>query len=172
PLWQAIRASVSLPAILPPVAAGGRLLVDGGILNNLPVDVMRERMQGPIIAVDLAADGIHSPELARVPGSIEYLRRRMFRSDARAHAPTLARIIMRVTTVASRKEAQRARGMADLYLAPPLHQYDLLDWRKMRQIAETGYRHALPLVGNWLAANPQYQDRASFLRHWGRLRAT
>ena len=41
-LWRALRASVALPGILPPVTHHGHLLVDGGVMNNLPVDVMRE----------------------------------------------------------------------------------------------------------------------------------
>ena len=42
-LWRALRASVALPGILPPVTHHGHLLVDGGVMNNLPVDVMREQ---------------------------------------------------------------------------------------------------------------------------------
>lgn len=171
PLWRAIRASVSLPAILPPSVENGHLLVDGGILNNLPVDIMRERVHGPIVAVDLAVDSIQGKRPARVPGGIAYLGRRMFRNDAREEAPTLSRVILQVTTLAGRKEAQGARRLADLYLAPPLQQYDFLDWRKMREIAATGYRHTLPHIKNWLAANPRRQDRAGFLHHWRQARA-
>ena len=45
-LWRALRASVALPGILPPVTHHGHLLVDGGVMNNLPVDVMREHAAG------------------------------------------------------------------------------------------------------------------------------
>ena len=45
-LWRALRASVALPGILPPVTHHGHLLVDGGVMNNLPVDVMREQASG------------------------------------------------------------------------------------------------------------------------------
>lgn len=52
-LWQAIRASVSVPGIFPPVYdSAGNMLVDGGILNNMPVDILRRRMyKGKIICV-------------------------------------------------------------------------------------------------------------------------
>ena len=46
PLATAVRASLSLPGIFPPVRMGPDLLVDGGVLNNLPVDIMRERFRG------------------------------------------------------------------------------------------------------------------------------
>jgi len=52
-LAQSIRASMSVPAIFAPVELDGRLLVDGGIAANLPVDVMREMDVDIIIAVDV-----------------------------------------------------------------------------------------------------------------------
>lgn len=52
-LAQSIRASMSVPAIFAPVELDGRLLVDGGIAANLPVDVMRAMGVDIIIAVDV-----------------------------------------------------------------------------------------------------------------------
>lgn len=55
-MWQAMRASSSLPLIFPPVVTGadGDLLVDGGYINNLPVDIMRDKYGANIvIAVDV-----------------------------------------------------------------------------------------------------------------------
>lgn len=54
-LWKTIRSSASVPGIFPPVVIKGRLQTDGGILNNLPVDVMRKFIgpQGTIIAIEL-----------------------------------------------------------------------------------------------------------------------
>jgi NTE family protein len=52
-LSQAIRASMSVPAIFAPTKLDGRLLVDGGIMANLPVDVMRKMNVDVIIAVDV-----------------------------------------------------------------------------------------------------------------------
>ena len=52
-LAQAIRASMSVPGIFAPTNLDGRLLVDGGIMANLPIDVMREMNVDIIIAVDV-----------------------------------------------------------------------------------------------------------------------
>lgn len=166
PLWRAIRASVSLPAILPPSIEDGHLLVDGGVLNNLPIDVMRERMRGAIIAVDLAVDAIEDRPHASIPGSLEYLRNRLTPGRPAQDAPTLSRVIMQITTMASRKEMQHARKLADLYLNPPLGDFDFLDWERMREIAAAGYRHALPRIGEWLARHPRYRNRESFMHRW------
>lgn len=166
PLWQAIRASVSLPAILPPSVEDGHLLVDGGVLNNLPIDIMRERVRGPLIAVDLTVDTLRGTKHSRIPGSIEYLRNRLMPGRKTEEIPTLSRIIMQITTMASRKEMLTARKQADLYLNPPVENFDFLAWRKMREIADAGYRDALPRIKSWLEQNPRYQYRAGFMHYW------
>lgn len=51
----ALGASMCLPAIFPPIPSEGRLLVDGGVLDNLPVGEMATRGEGPVIAVDVSA---------------------------------------------------------------------------------------------------------------------
>lgn len=55
PLAPALRASSALPGILSPVKHEGRILIDGGLLNNLPVDVIRTMTLAPVLAVDVAA---------------------------------------------------------------------------------------------------------------------
>jgi NTE family protein len=54
-LWKKTRASTSIPGIIPPMLLDGELHLDGGLINNLPVDIMREFVgtKGKIIAIDL-----------------------------------------------------------------------------------------------------------------------
>jgi NTE family protein len=56
-LWEAVRASVSVPGLIPPMVIKGELYVDGGLINNLPVNIMRDLLgaTGRIIAVDLSS---------------------------------------------------------------------------------------------------------------------
>lgn len=171
PLWQAIRASVSLPGILPPSLDNGHLLVDGGVMNNLPIDIMHERLQGAIIAVDLTVDTLAQTTYRRIPGCLEYLADRFLPGRRTDMTPTLSRIILQVTTLASRKEVQHARKLAALYLNPPLESFDLLDWHRMREIAEAGYRYALPRIQEWLAQQPAYDNRPGFMNGWDFARA-
>ena len=57
PLWPAVRASLSLPGIFPPVYSGGDLLIDGSAVDNVPVDVMRGRVgNGRIVAVNVSPE--------------------------------------------------------------------------------------------------------------------
>ena len=168
PLWRAVRASISLPAILPPVVQDGHLLIDGGVLNNLPVDVMRGKMRGPIIAVDLAVERGYGTCTEVVPTGLDYIKSRLIPGRKPIEAPTVSRIILQVTTMASRKEVERARKLADIYLNPPLGEFDSLDWRRMREIVEVGYQHSLPRIQEWLRQHPRHQNRSGFTEAWRR----
>src|SRR5258706_4849204 len=56
-LWRALRASVALPGILPPVTTeDGHLLVDGGVMNNLPVAIMAADGRGPVLALHVSGE--------------------------------------------------------------------------------------------------------------------
>jgi NTE family protein len=55
PAWQAVRASISLPAIFAPYKIGSRLLVDGGLTDNVPADIARYLGADIVIAVDLGS---------------------------------------------------------------------------------------------------------------------
>lgn len=162
-LWRAVRASISLPGILPPVLHQGDLLIDGGVLNNLPVDVMQDRIRGRIIAVDLSVQ--HEYRLAKqeVPSGFDYLKSRLLPWADPLDAPTMARVIMKTTTLASRREVEIARKAAHLYLNLPLADYDLLDWGKFHQIVDVGYRYAQKALGELLASEPDIAQRRSFL---------
>lgn len=61
PLAQAVRSTVSIPGLLAPVEDDGKCLVDGGLLNNLPVDVVRNMGADVVVAVDVLASANDEP---------------------------------------------------------------------------------------------------------------
>ena len=63
-LAEAMMASMSVPGALPPVEYEGRLLVDGGSVNNMPVDVAREMGADIIIAVDIGSDYLEAEDIS------------------------------------------------------------------------------------------------------------
>jgi len=82
---DAVRATISLPGVFAPFRLDGRLLVDGGVLNHLPADVVREMGADVVIAIDVGAKLEDMPRLLRaeekrlpltqIPLIIETLRR-------------------------------------------------------------------------------------------------
>ncbi|NND32348.1 MAG: cyclic nucleotide-binding domain-containing protein, partial [Saprospiraceae bacterium] len=68
-LQKAIRSSISIPAIFPPVVQGNSLLIDGGVINNFPIDLMAERAAGKIIGVFLNQEKEARLNYEKVPGT-------------------------------------------------------------------------------------------------------
>jgi NTE family protein len=137
PLATALRASVSIPGLLPPVMIGGEAHVDGGIMNHLPVDVMRPTC-GTVIAADVASDLAHAPygEGGDGPSLWRFLIKRR-------KIPPIVDLLVRAATVSSDVFARKARSQADILFKPSLENIDLLDWQACDTAIEAGYRQAI-----------------------------
>lgn len=141
-LWRALRASIALPGILPPVTHNGHLLVDGGLMNNLPVDVMAERSSGPIIASDVTG------EIDLKARDDQYGERPWWWliGQRMAGTPSIVSILMRSGTVGSESQRRQAREQANYMFEPPLHGVGLRDWRAFDRCIAEGYEHALRMI--------------------------
>lgn len=172
PLWRALRASVALPGILPPVTHHGHLLVDGGVMNNLPVDVMAQQAHGPIIASDVTGElDLHATDSRYGERSIWYLIAQRMRGN-----PSIISILMRSGTVGSEAQRRLVREQADYLFEPPLEDLGLRDWKLFDRAVAEGYAHALtvieqhgvPLTDVWTegpaVAIPQHQPVAAELQ--------
>jgi len=138
-----LTASMTLPGITPPVLiAGGDLLVDGGVLNNLPADVMRRHGPGPIIASDVSAtfDLRPDPSYLKTPTPWQVLANRFNPRAKRRPFPNILRLLHRSAVMASTVYAKQAKGDVELYLDHSLEGFDLFDMDALPQIAEHGYR--------------------------------
>jgi len=118
-LAAAMRASMSVPAVLAPVAYKGRYLVDGGLVDNLPVLEARERCQADvIIAVDVG-----SPLLQ--PQQVQ----------------SLASVSLQMINILTEQNAQASRarlGPRDIYIQPDLKGITAADFAKFREGAARG----------------------------------
>ena len=143
-LWRWIRASSAVPGIGPPVPWNGDLLVDGGLLNNLPVDILRQRSSGTAIACDVspAVDLKTKLENCTEMSGWAQLWRRLNPWSRAVVAPNIFKIMMRTVAMSSDQSLERTKKEADLYLHPPLAGIDALDFASIERIVEIGYRHA------------------------------
>jgi NTE family protein len=133
-LRDALRASVSLPGILPPVSTPEGVLVDGGVMDNLPVETMRVVNHGPIVAVDVTRDLAITPQWLKEVQSASLLSRIM--------NPPIVSILMRAGTVSNEDRARNQLDAAELVITPPLGDIDIRDWKAYDQAVEIGRRHA------------------------------
>ncbi|HEU0124355.1 MAG TPA: patatin-like phospholipase family protein [Bryobacteraceae bacterium] len=115
----ALRATMSLPAIFSPVAQDDMLLVDGGIVDNLPVEVVRGMNVDSVVAVDLG--------LASVPAD------RVF---------SLIEVANRSIDIMIRNRTLESLQSADIVLTPDVASLSTLDFKDQQSIIQKGYMAA------------------------------
>lgn len=137
-LRRALRASISLPGILPPVVDGDHgLLVDGAVLKNFPVDVMRALHRGPIIGVDVARRGSINPaDFVAPPEFFGWVAQHGLQSP-----PPIASLLMRAATISV--DPWQGRDRTDLLVTPEMPDVDLRDWRRFDEAVASGYEAAV-----------------------------
>lgn len=118
-LADAMRATMSLPLIFPPVEVDGQVLIDGGTMNNIPADIVRAMGADRVVAVNV--------------GDL---------TDRKAVDPTMFGIAGGTIDAMMRASTRRALSAADVLIDVPLEKYGSLDWRKAADLIEEGYRAA------------------------------
>lgn len=153
PAWYAIRASFSVPGVFPPVPnEAGDLLVDGGLLDNLPVRVMRDTHAGiTVVAIDVGAE--REPLSAPVPptGFVSgwgYLWAQL-RGRTFSNLASLPRILMRLTELGT----QGGDDEGDCYIRPGVDSVGLLEFSAFDRLIDIGRRDAGPPITAWLEAD-------------------
>ncbi|MGB8681973.1 MAG: patatin-like phospholipase family protein [Candidatus Binatus sp.] len=142
PLWLATRASVSIPGVLPPVIDGSDILVDGGTLNNLPIDVMSDMRRGPIVAVDVSSDWAFKATI----DDIDQRPLRQLLTHARKGTPNIINILMAAGAMSSHAQVRALRNHVDLLIEPPLAEINMLDWKAFHKTVDAGYRHTMEIL--------------------------
>ena len=145
-LADALRATMSLPGVFPPMEIDGKVLVDGGAMNNVPANVVRAMGADLVIAVNVG-----------------------FMGDTRTVNYSLMGLMGQTVDVMMQANTRVAMRGADIVINPQLEGYGSLDWRRNAALAEEGYRAAeamkeklLPLaLGNaaWTAYLEQRRAR-------------
>ena len=139
PAWQAIRASFSIPGLFPPVRnAEGELLVDGGLLDNLPVAWMREDHRNiTVIAVDTGRTRDMVAGSLPPDGIVSGWRLLLSRVDPRhvgMDTAGLGRVLMRLTELGS----ERGRAVGDVYIRPDVDGFGIAEFKAFDRLLVLG----------------------------------
>jgi NTE family protein len=139
---EALRASISLPGVLPPVTSGNDVLVDGAVVKNFPADVMRSIQLGPIVGVDVgrgrsieAADVEHPPSVWRWLLSGEWRR-----------GPPIVSVLMRAATVRAGPELALQHQATDVLVLPIVDNIEIRDWKAYDPCVAAGYAATLEVL--------------------------
>jgi predicted acylesterase/phospholipase RssA/CRP-like cAMP-binding protein len=149
-LTKATLASSRAPGIFPPIVYGGELHVDGGSINNVPVDLMRVFCgNGITIGVDVSPP--HELEDVEDYGytvsGLQALRSRFGLWGARkSFMPSIPLILMRTLEFGGISYRMTREGSADLMLQPEMLGFKRTDWHLAEEIVAHSYRHAMEKI--------------------------
>jgi NTE family protein len=135
-LWQALRASTSIPGIVPPFIEQGQILVDGGIMNNFPADVMSSFARGRVVGIEAAAGTTFSAK----EGNLEEKSPLWLLRNRRSGFPGIVDLLMRSATVNSETQTVLSRSQVDVLVQPRLDGIDMFSFDSFDAAVELGYR--------------------------------
>lgn len=138
-LREALRASISLPGVLPPVVSDGNVLVDGAVMRSFPTDLMRTQHLGSVVGIDvtraigLGPDSIMAP--SNLPGWLA--------SGGWRSGPPIVSILMRSATISTTAEVTHSRQATDFLIIPEPDGVEIRDWHAYDQAVHCGYNTAI-----------------------------
>lgn len=144
-LWKWVRASGSIPGLIPPIVEDGEIYVDGGVINNLPVNVMKDYLdgKGKIIAVDLTS-AIRSNETYSFPPIItfwEALKIKLKLSRKNYKFPRYYETLVEALLMGSHERAVKNAMLSDILIQPDLSEYSsFFRTTKAEQMIALGYQ--------------------------------
>lgn len=145
-LAKSIRASIALPGVFPPAVHGNSLLLDGGLLENLPVDTLAEYPVGKIIAVTVHEKKNYKLGYTSVPDSWELIKQKFKKRKDRLKVPSISTIMMESIVLSSYSKYNNSLQRADLHIQPPLGKIGMMDWDAFEKLVEIGKKHTLEIL--------------------------
>jgi NTE family protein len=143
----AVRASISIPGVFPPLKRGKMILVDGGLLDPVPVRVARYMGAGRVLAVNVISRRKHElrrvtlkKPLAEIVNEIERLREfNIFRLTEKAVLTMEAAIV---------EESLTGEGSPDLVIDLPLEDIGYMEFHRAEEAAQRGYETVKSAIGS------------------------
>jgi predicted acylesterase/phospholipase RssA/CRP-like cAMP-binding protein len=133
-----VGTSMAIPGVAPPVAYRGELLVDGAVTNSLPTDIMHGLGRGPIIASDVSTEGG-----LKAPGIDGPDPEALLRRDGNKAQVSLIDILFGGMALTSESGVRLRASRADLYIRMPVAGIALFAWKRLDEIVDRGYEHAM-----------------------------
>lgn len=136
---DAVAASMSIPGFSPPLQLDGQLLVDGGLLDNFPVDVMLAAGEGPVIGVDVMRAFPLPDGTAGTPVPRGAARSKVWRE---LNGPGIVSTIARAMVLGGWQRAEQNRRDVDLLISPAVDNIGLFEFDRIDEAIEAGRRAA------------------------------
>jgi predicted acylesterase/phospholipase RssA/CRP-like cAMP-binding protein len=135
-IWQAVRASTSIPVFFEPFIFENHVMVDGALVNNVPVDFMRAKGAKHVITVDVGMeeDMTSANHLPSPP-----------------QLPSVLKSLMRVIELGGIAKSRQARTLSDVYVQPRIEKIGLMEFERRQEVIELGYEAGKASIQDILA---------------------
>nr|WP_317130640.1 patatin-like phospholipase family protein [Algibacter pacificus] len=119
-LTQAIMASSALPSLYQPVVINNQVLIDGGVVNNYPIDELRAKGMDKIIGVDVQDGLLNRDELTSAPD-----------------------VLLQINNFRTINAMKLKTKRTDIYIKPDIKKYNVVSFNEGRKIIESGKQAAI-----------------------------
>ncbi len=158
-LWRSLRATAALPGLLAPAVIDRRLAVDGAVVNNLPVDIMRQKPVGQVNAIDVSSQRTYTVDYTELPSPWAVLRDRLAPGKRKYRVPGVISVLMKSAEIGTAAKMRDLAADADLLLRPPVQKFGLTDVDSFDEIVEAGYQYARVELPRWLSLDEKALPR-------------
>lgn len=145
-VWEAVRGSLAIPGIFSPMMYGQDVVVDGGVMNNFPIDLMRDDApSGWVIGVNVSPPREIGHDYNFEPGlsGTHVILSKMNPLGSNLKVPSIFSILTRSIEVKGIYQMALVADKADVIIRPSVGAWNYLDFRPAREIAEAGYEAAM-----------------------------
>ncbi len=158
PVWQAVRASGSIPGLLPPFfTRDGEMLVDGGLMDNVPLAAMQTLKNGPNVVVALGSHvrATYPVDYEAIPGRGELLLSFLNPFARRRHPPVPGIFQVIMLSMLANRRTDIGLGDADILIRPELPpDLKFTNWERHTEVFRATHRS----TAAWIAARKAEQD--------------
>jgi NTE family protein len=133
-----MEASAAIPGVFPPVIIDKQLHVDGGVMDNLPIEAMGTRPVKHIVAISLNSTNTREITRADIPSGRKLALSKLS-GNKRTHLPGMTSLLINSLTLSSRQRQEVNKERASFYIELNMKGFGFLDWTRWEELIEKGY---------------------------------
>ena len=160
-LWKKLRGTVAIPGLWPPMVEDGQAYLDGGLVNNLPVDSARDVIasEGTVIALDISVNRPHNT-VYRFPPVMSINRGLKILAKSKKYVfPSLRKIVYESITMGTVTRTLNNRDSADYLIDLAFEGKSFFSFDEDRELIAKAYEHTMEMLKAWGGQNGRRQKR-------------
>ena len=152
-IWRAVRASIAIPGVVSPCIYDGEVHVDGGTIDNLPVEAMKQSGVKKIIAVDISTGTSLKATCPDTDFVSPWMLIRQRFNKKYSGVPHIVSTLVHSSLMGSSVARKQGQELASHYVRINVDSIGMLDWKSLDEAVEMGYQQGKKFVSS-LEAKP------------------